>query len=191
MRGAPLLLVAVGLIGAIGCGRLDFATAGAGVAGEPDASGADAGAAGLVLWFPMDTAPAAGVGNETGAAGLDAYCEPDCPTQVAGPRGGAYQFDGQGDALAVMPTAALELDRGTLAAWVRVDEQRPDQAVALLQRPFDQLGRNSFEIFVADQGGLLEVHAGGDAATPGYVIVPWPALGTWIHVARQAGWPPS
>jgi len=150
------------------CGRVSFDP-------HPDAALDPA----LVAWYPMDDPPEDGARDAT-ANHFDATCDPTCPTSTSGVLRNGFAF-AQGAALVLPEDPRLELDRGTIACWGRVDAIAAayDQ---LISRSYGTQLENSIELYVTTSDN---VYVGEDAMMPkSHISVPRPdVVGTWIHFA--------
>jgi hypothetical protein len=123
------------------CGRLDFDVAG----DAPD--NADPS---LIAHYRFDDDPNDGVLDSSGR-GHDGTCVASCPVLEPGHIGGAYQFNGTTDIIAVVDAIDLRPAALTAAVWF----SRPAQEIdCLVQKLYGTNTQDSFQLIARDTGEL-------------------------------------
>lgn len=148
-RGAVAVLVLAA------CKFAPGTTGGGAVTGDAPI-GSDAGAtadaariSGLVAWYPMDAAPAAGTVQDMSGHGHDGACT-DCPSVTAGRVGmGAYVFD-TFERIDVMAIGELMAPTAfTVSLWGRLDHDN-GQFNCMVNKGFGPAGANSWQLCLSN-----------------------------------------
>ena len=170
--------VRLGLLGLLGllaaCGRIDFAVLDdASPTGDGNGAAADPS---LRLWLELE----GGSIVDSSMYQLPTTCAANaCPAPVAGPRGGAAQFDASDDVIEIPTMPALQPTSFTIALWIRLDVS--GQNSAAFAKGYQSAGQNSWEVYVNPARSIV---GGGDSVTGAYDSAPI-SLGTWQHVALR------
>lgn len=136
---------------------------------------------GLVAWYRMDEAPAAGNVIDS-ASGHDGSCTA-CPVLVAGRIGeGAYQFSGTGDEILIADAEELHSVSGTVSVWVYLLDDEPH---AIVSKPFQTDMANSWLLLAQGSSLLLFETMTVALWTSPAELVPQ----QWIHLAGV--WSPT
>jgi hypothetical protein len=188
--GRILLAISLTVGGMVGCGRLGFdgqasdggladaSLGGADAARAIDAAGGEL-PAGLVAWYPFDDDPGDGVLDATGH-GHDGACA-TCPTQAAGPVGGAFDF-AEAPFIRVVHQAALDGSSGfTATAWIRV-RSAPAVASCVLSKHWGSNFDTWNLCLLSDLAPVVCAADGADDECYFGASAPVPA-DTWVHVA--------
>lgn len=177
MRAAVLVLA--------GCGRVAFDPLGDGRAMLDVATTDGPSFAGLVAYWPFDTASGATIPDVLGAH--DAACAGTaCPSSVPGHRGQGYLFDGVDDCVTVPDPGVFQLPQFTLSLWAQQSITQAGSQISKLVGPAAGQA-NSWQIESGNGTGYPLDGASFTTAPNGFL---WSApstlkLGQWQHLAAS------
>jgi len=143
----------------------------------------DPGIAGLVAWYPLDSADG-GVSVES-SHGLHARCVGSrCPSTVEGVIGGALQFDGVDDVLIVDPDPLLMTTQGfTVATWVRLDVNNSGELCVANKQHGSAQYQNTFQMCV--QNLEAEFYSWNGSMGHEQKVPNALQVGVWVHLALR------